>query len=137
MSVELPAIPVQRLLVTGGRDFTDGHYIWRWLSTLHARYGFALLIHGGSRGVDILSDAWARGHGVQPVQCDALWAYYRARGCSQVAGPSRNSLMLLLQPQLVLAFPGGTGTADMIAKTMDARIDLINLADDYLRERRQ
>lgn len=102
---ELPSIIVQRLLVTGGRDFEDGDYVFRWLTLLHLKYGFKLLIHGGARGADTLADVWARGHGVQPVKCDALWPYYRARGMYRAAGVIRNGDMLLLRPQLVLAIP--------------------------------
>lgn len=133
-NTELPQIIVQRVLVTGGREFNDGDYVFRWLQLLHLKYGFALLIHGGARGADTLADVWARGAGVQPVRCDALWPYYRSRGHYTAAGPIRNGHMLLLQPQLVVAFPGNSGTADMLKKAKAAKIATIDLQDDYQRE---
>jgi|SRR5262245_4873658 len=131
MSVEFPPIIVQRLLVTGGRDFTDGDYVFRWLAFAHHKYSFRLLIHGGAKGVDTLADVWARGAGVQPVRCDALWPYWRSRGMYRVAGTQRNSDMLLLHPQLVLAFPGHNGTGDMVGKGRHAGVHVVNLAEDY------
>lgn len=135
LGVEWPPIPVQRLLVTGGRDFSDSPYLYRWLQLAHLRYGFCLLIHGGARGADALADAWARSHGVQPCCCDALWPYYRSRGVVKAAGAIRNGNMLKLSPQLVIAFPGGTGTADMLMQARQAGFACVNLASDYERER--
>lgn len=134
MEVELPPIIVQRLLVTGGREFSDGDYVFRWLTILHHKYGFQLLIHGGARGVDSLADVWARGAGVHPCQCDALWPYYRARGMWKAAGHARNAAMALLKPHLVVAFPGGRGTADMWEIATQRGFPRINLAEDYKRE---
>ena len=133
-SLELPQIVVQRLLVTGGREFTDGDYVFRWLQLLQLKYQFRLLIHGGARGVDTLADVWARGNGVQPCRCDALWPYWRSRGAYKAAGTIRNGDMLALHPHLVVAFPGGTGTANMLEQTRKAGVPFVNLADDYLRE---
>lgn len=132
-----PPLRLTRVLVTGGRDFTDGDYVFRQLAILHMRYGFMLLIHGGARGVDTLADVWARGAGVQPCRCDALWPYYRSRGFYQAAGPVRNSAMLLLAPQLEVAFPGGKGTANMIEQATAARLPVMDLAAEYAQECQQ
>ncbi len=129
-----PPLRLTRVLVTGGRDFTDGDFVFRQLALLHLRYGFMILIHGGARGADTLADVWARGAGVQPCKCDALWPYYRARGFYKAAGHARNSAMLLLAPQLVVAFPGGSGTANMIEQATHAQIAVMNLADEYAQE---
>jgi YspA, cpYpsA-related SLOG family len=130
--IQLPQIVVQRLLVTGGRDFTDGDYVFRWLQLLQLRYQFRLLIHGGARGVDSLADCWARSNGVQPCRCDALWPYWRSRGSYKAAGAIRNGDMLILQPHLVVAFPGHSGTANMLEQAEKAKVHFINLADDYV-----
>lgn len=133
LGVEWPSIPVQRLLVTGGRDFADWRYVYGWLDRAHLQYGFTLLVHGGARGVDTLCDTWARSHGVQPCRCDALWPYYRSRGVVKAAGAIRNGNMLKLSPQLVIAFPGGTGTSNMLIQAREAGFACVNLADDYNR----
>jgi hypothetical protein len=43
------------------------------------------------------------------------------------AGPLRNAAMLLLKPDLVIACPGGKGTANMIKLARDKDIDVIRL----------
>lgn len=127
----LPDIAVTRLLVTGGRNFMDVQYMDRVLGEAYAKYAFRILIHGGAGGADFTADQWARMNGVQPARCDALWSYYVNRGNLKGAGKIRNATMLLLNPQLVLAFPGGRGTADMREKAHKAEIPLIDLTADY------
>ena len=41
----------------------------------------------------------------------------------KAAGPIRNQKMLDECPDLVVAFPGGKGTADMVRRAMKAGID--------------
>lgn len=122
---------IQRVLVCGGREFNDRDYVFQQLERLHSRHRFRLLIHGGAGGADSIADAWARGSGVQPVTCEPLWYYYRAKGLVRAAGVLRNQAMLLLHPQLVIAFPGGRGTADMINRATLAGVPVLNLAKDY------
>lgn len=44
------------------------------------------------------------------------------------AGPIRNAWMLRFgQPDLVLAMPGGTGTADMVKKARAAHVEVIQV----------
>lgn len=45
-----------------------------------------------------------------------------ARVQAEGAGPIRNSFMLALGPDLVLAFPGGRGTADMVRQASEAGV---------------
>lgn len=97
------------VLVTGGRAYADAIAVWAVLDLLHWRRPITHLMHGGATGADALGDTWARDRGVQPVRCDALW-----RKFGPPAGPRRNVRMGQLRPQLVVAFPGGTGTANMV-----------------------
>lgn len=46
------------------------------------------------------------------------------------AGPKRNQRMLDKgKPDLVLAFPGGDGTADMVRKAKSAGVPIIEVAE--------
>lgn len=74
------------------------------------------IIQGGAYGVDRAARDWARREGVCCITVDAAWSAYGKR-----AGPMRNKWMLQhCSPDLVLAFPGGTGTASMkLLATMD------------------
>lgn len=103
-----------KVLVCGGRDYTDAQLIHDQLSNYHDLLGFSHVIHGGATGADSIAGEWAIQHGVQPVACKALWDYYRKQGKYKIAGFVRNKAMLGLGPELVLAFPGGPGTASMI-----------------------
>src|SRR5690606_26793755 len=85
----------------------------------------SLLIHGDARGADRLGGEWAKVRGVQEVKCPANWD---AHGKS--AGYRRNSAMLLLKPDLVVAFPGGAGTASMVRMAKNNYIEVVEIPDD-------
>lgn len=101
------------VIVTGGRDYADERWVWRKLDTFHRRWPIALLRHGAASGTDTFAKRWANSRGVATDPCKAAW---RVHG--KAAGPIRNSYMLEKQPRptFCIAFPGGTGTADMVRK---------------------
>ena len=103
------------ILVTGGRYYDDAACVDRVLSAMHESTPITHLIHGDASGLDHLAHCWAKDHGVQPVACEALWGYYYEQGKPKAAGPIRNRAMAALRPDLVVAFPGGKGTANMEA----------------------
>jgi hypothetical protein len=106
------------LLVTGGRKLSDQLLVHRELDIIHAETHIDLLGHGDAAGADRLADDWARSHGVQRAKMPANWDYFEP----DIAGPRRNRLMLLIKPDLLLAFPGGTGTASMVRLAKDAGV---------------
>jgi len=106
-----------KVLVCGGRDFTDDAFLFRALDAAHARIPFSIVIHGGAKGADHYSELWAIARGIHYARVPALWD---ALGRS--AGPKRNEAMLLLAPDVVVAFPGGRGTAHMIRIATEAGI---------------
>lgn len=98
------------VIVTGGRDFKDASYVMDTLDKFHKDLNITLLIQGGAMGVDLFARVWAEANSIRWKQVDADW---NAHGRS--AGPIRNRKMLKDYPlAVVLAFPGGKGTADMI-----------------------
>ena len=105
-----------RVLVCGGRDFRDREAVYAALDSLHAEHGFYVVITGGANGADRLSVEWARERGVPTEIYKADWDRIRRR-----AGPLRNQRMLAEgKPDLVVAFPGGAGTANMIEQAQAA-----------------
>ena len=107
-----------RLLVCGGRDVTDVDFVFRVLDRVRCKINQPLLvIHGDARGADRLAGQWARHVGFHEVKVPALWDIH-----DKCAGPIRNHAMLWLEPNGAVAFPGGSGTADMVAKCRAARI---------------
>ena len=91
-----------RLLVTGGRSFSDRNSLFGTLGALHAEHHFTPLIHGDARGADRLVGEWVQERGIQVLACPVDWKRY-GRG----AGPIRNRRMLDEKPDLAVAFTGG------------------------------
>jgi hypothetical protein len=110
-----------RVLVCGGRDYTDRKAIYTFLDYLHAEHSFTVLIAGGARGADTIAAEWAREHGIGTRIFVANWVAF-----SKAAGPIRNAQMLTEgKPDLVVAFPGGKGTQDMIDRASAAGVEVI------------
>lgn len=107
-----------KVLVTGGRERADA---WRVATELHKLLPFSHLIEGGARGADALAAQWAERIGVQSVTCSANWNKF-----GKGAGAIRNGNMLglLSDGDVVIAFPGGTGTANMVKQAINSKIAL-------------
>jgi hypothetical protein len=112
-----------KVLVCGGRHFADAALCKRTLDALHVGTPITCLIEGGARGADELAGAWAMARGVRQRTFEADW---RRDGVS--AGPIRNQAMLREgDPDLVVAFPGGAGTAHMISIARRAGVRVIEV----------
>ena len=107
-----------RVLVCGGREYDDRasffHFMDRVLKTIGATgenpRRDVVIIHGAAPGADSLADDYGRERGLRIIRYPADW---KTHGRS--AGPIRNRLMLTdSQPNVIIAFKGGRGTADMI-----------------------
>jgi hypothetical protein len=69
-------------------------------------------------GVGIAAEAWARSSGTPVVRYPPNWKLYGKK-----AEGLRDAFMIEdSRPDLVLAFPGGRHTADLIQKAIDAKI---------------
>ncbi len=109
-----------KVLVTGGRDFNDPSCVFRYLTQLAP----TRVIHGGASGADRHADAWAREHKVGISCYPAKWDQY-----GKSAGPRRNQDMIDAEkPDVVLAFPGGRGTADCVRRAEAAGIRIVRAA---------
>lgn len=121
-----------KVLICGGRNYGDAligtpeNPPLDWKSPLKERLFFnytldvlrldieiTSIISGGARGADKLAIKYAKENDISFVEYKADWKAY-----GQSAGPIRNTLMLSDNSdlELVIAFPGGNGTADMIRK---------------------
>jgi len=101
-----------RVLVTGGRNFTDRQRVFYALDQFHKKHGITLIIHGNALGADASAHAWALMRHVPVEACPADW-----KAWGRTAGAIRNTEMLTThKPDVVIAFPGGNGTADMVRK---------------------
>ncbi len=101
-----------RALVCGGRDFNDTGAVFAALDAIHAETPISLIIQGGARGADHAADLWAYDRGAARLEFRADWVAH-----GKGAGPRRNQTMLEAgKPDIVVAFPGGKGTADMVRR---------------------
>lgn len=121
------------VLVCGGRDFTNSTLLYETLDHLHRLSGIARIVEGGQRtlergkivgGADYFATCWALSRRVPSTIMQAEWTKY-----GPAAGPIRNQRMLdETHPDLVVAFPGGRGTADMVAKAKAAGVEVREVA---------
>lgn len=122
-----------RLLVCGGRDYTDDARLRGVLDKIYQEKALACVIEGGARGADRLAQRWAKDMSVALLTFPAKWGLYGKR-----AGYLRNEQMLVEgKPTHVIAFPGGRGTADMVRQAKKAGIPTWEIpAPPTLQERR-
>ena len=106
------------VLVCGGRTFHDGGLVEQTLNQLHAHTPITHLVHGGAQGADRLGGLWAWSMKIRCTVVHPDWVKHGKR-----AGPLRNQEMLdTYAPSLVVAFPGGRGTEDMVRRAIDAGV---------------
>jgi predicted Rossmann-fold nucleotide-binding protein len=128
---------MKRVLVCGGRDYArivpgktfeyprriaEKKKASEALGKLVVEFGAFQLIHGGAKGADAAADAWAREQRgfPNPIVFEALW--------DDAAGPIRNEKMLREgKPDLVVAFPGGDGTKDMVDRARAAGVTVMEI----------
>jgi hypothetical protein len=125
-----------KLLVCGGRTYEDKDHLFFTLDLIHDLMEVTMIIHGDAGkfydypdsysvepgtlpgfwvGADKLAGQWAQERGIIEQFYKPNWTMYGKK-----AGPVRNQQMLDEQhPDLVVAFPGGRGTKDMVKRARE------------------
>ena len=105
-----------RIIVAGGRDFTDYALLSETLDVILKRYTLSevSIVSGCCRGADALGERYAKEHGIPVVRFPADWLEY-----GKAAGPIRNRKMAEYASEgegVLVAFWDGRsrGTASMI-----------------------
>jgi hypothetical protein len=132
-----------KILVCGGREFgyfpyyysepeypelysqkeKERKYFERIMAKADKKYDIRAIIQGGAEGADKLARRWALERPwVEDINCPADWNKYGKK-----AGILRNQTMLELNPTLVIAFPGGIGTKDMVTRSIKAGFKVIEV----------
>lgn len=110
-----------RFLVCGGRDYRDSMRLEAILANRVKRSD--LVITGGAGGADGMATGWALRSGIATCIFPAPWDAHEYEG-----GPRRNQWMIDHgKPDLVIAFPGGAGTADMVRRAREAGIEVVEV----------
>lgn len=111
-----------RVLVCGGRDYANVDRVYAVLDDIAPSH----IIHGGAKGADAIAAMWAD---ERRVPVDAYCAMWDEHG--RAAGPLRNQRMLDEgKPDLVVAFLGGRGTADMVRRARAAGVEVRQVEED-------
>ena len=102
-----------KAIVCGGREYNNKDILFEVLDRVDPDD----VIEGGAHGADALACLWAVDRDRVHVQVNAEWSKH-----GKGAGPIRNSVMLGYNPDVVIAFPGGRGTANMIKQAKEAGV---------------
>jgi hypothetical protein len=112
-----------RVLACGGRSFEDYALLAITMESIRETRDISLVITGGARGAETIVEEWASAHG---IECLVLRADWIGRG--RAARPIRNQRMLDEgKPDLVVAFPGGRGIADITRMARAAGVEVIEV----------
>jgi hypothetical protein len=114
-----------RVLVCGGRDFKDRSMVYRGMDSLvRDNTPISVVITGGAGGADYFGRCWAE---ICDIDIMTFRADWERQG--KAAGPIRNQRMIDEgKPDIVIAFPGGRGTADMVRRAKAAGIEVREIA---------
>ena len=97
-----------KVLICGGRDYSN----YQDLKSVLDKFFITEIISGGARGADSLAIQYAKARRIPYREYPANWKKHGRK-----AGVLRNQEMLDSErPRLVIAFPGGKGTADMVRR---------------------
>ena len=108
-----------RVLVCGGREYADAARVTEVLDA----QSITVIIEGCARGADSLAEDYARTHRIPVRHFPADWERN-----GKAAGHIRNREMLVQgRPDLVIAFPGGRGTANMVGQARLAGVRVIEV----------
>lgn len=123
-----------RVLVCGGRDYADYFRLSNVLDDIAQEYSVyynpddnwlpsdLIIISGKAKGADQMAIDWAVCNYCTFEEYPALWEIHGKK-----AGPIRNQQMLDTGIDLVIAFPGGVGTKDMVRRATKAGVKVIKI----------
>lgn len=112
-----------RLLICGGRDYTDQGKMYAFLDELKKNMPIDAIIEGDARGADRLAGFWARKNKIDNLKYKADWDKH-----GKAAGILRNRQMLDEgKPDMVIAFPGGRGTENMVYIAREAGVEVVEV----------
>jgi hypothetical protein len=127
-------ITIDKVLICGGREFADQALFNHTLHCLPALISEHFkgqrrldseycIIQGEAKGADRMAKVYAKYAGLPCMGFEANWHYYE-----NAAGPIRNRWMKKFgQPQIGLAFPGGSGTRDMMKALVAAGVPVFDV----------
>jgi len=109
-----------RIAVTGGRDLKNWQQICDELD-VQISYGDQMIVGDCPTGLDLIASVWFYAkYGMVPGVFKADWDKH-----GKAAGPMRNrDMMTDGEPDLLVAFPGGRGTASAVREAKKAGVEV-------------
>lgn len=116
------------LCICGGRNFSDVSVLNVAMARITMERPVAGVLTGGQRGADKMGTLWGMRHKIPTREINALWTTH-----GKAAGPIRNGRLVeaLLQQKhpVVVALPGEIGTPDMIIRSRQAGINVLDIEE--------
>jgi len=110
-----------KVIVCGGRKYDDRARVDEVLDRLDSQGDSITLVRSGrAYWADFLAERWARAHKKTFEVYLAEWGRHGKK-----AGSLRNQAMLDAGADLLVAFPGGRGTADMVRRARAAGLQIL------------
>lgn len=110
-----------KTIIAGGRHYVLSEEDLRRLDKLRTELPITEVVCGMASGADSDGRAWAVASGIRVREFPANWGKF-----GNAAGPMRNQEMAAYADALI-AFSGGSGTADMVRKATNAGLKIIDL----------
>lgn len=115
-----------KILVCGGRHYDDWDQFCDVMNDIASCNRLDRIIQGGATGADALARRWCVQWRYPYMHFPADWKKH-----GKAAGPIRNQRMIDEgKPDLVVAFPGGRGTEDMVRRAEAAGIKVTRASVD-------
>lgn len=116
-----------RIGVTGGRKYYKPTVVQKALRLFDRpwRTEIPVLVHGDASGADRLATVTAIEMGWETEPHPAHWHIH-----GNAAGPRRNQAMVDSGLDVLIAFSGGKGTADMVARALKAGVLVLEVKED-------
>ena len=111
------------IAIAGGKTVTDADAIWAALDHVRAKYPDMVLVHGDGPGIEKIAARWAEARGVAQVVCRPNWDSH-----GKAAPFRRNDDIINLLPKGLIAFPGSGITANLVDKSRQAGIPVMEIA---------
>jgi len=113
----------ERVWVAGGRNYKDARRLCQVLDRYREKHDVGIIITGAQTGTDTLAEQYAREHEIAYIGVPAQWSKYGKR-----AGPLRNErIAAFFAPAVLIAFPGGPGTASAIKIAREYEIQVYEI----------
>ena len=113
-----------KVLVCGGRGYFDRRKIFDTLDKINAEFPIDCIVQGEATGADTIGKAWAVLRRIEHRDYPADWVEHGRF----YAGRIRNKQMLDEEsPDLVVAFEGDNGTANMVMQATQAGVNVVRI----------